>query len=282
MSEIVEKIERAKKTLAALEKRNMPLSVINMQKSQIAKFEKELADSKEAKEDEPKEIEKPTKPTKPKTKPNKKVKKEPKSKPKKSVIDVKKALEQGEKSGLEKGFDFDDKGIAHTKYNSIVKKVDGNNYMVLYNGETDKDAELHLKDGVWKITCCELKEYPIFKSNELKKAVDFILNFKDCLYGRKQRIEQAKGQAKSKAKYDAKPDSVKAVNTVEKAAESVENRVDEVIEEGNEVTPKQASEISVNVTKIVAAIENGIKDNSEKKKFISNLIKKLQSKLKQL
>jgi len=168
-----------------------------------------------------------------------------------------------------------EKGEAEGKYNSVIKMADEKHFMVLYKGDTKKDAELILKDGKWEINCCELKEYPEFTENNLKDAINFVLDFKDCLYSRVDRVSKAKKAKKIQAKYEKLSEQEKTANAVEKAAESVENRVEKIENKDGVITGESLTDIKESVSSIIKDVEK-VADPKKRKQFIQSLIKQLQ------
>jgi len=196
-------------------------------------------------------------------------KKEPKAK-----AEQKPKKEKPAPEGTMYGIKFE-KGEAEGKYNSVIKMADEKHFMVLYKGDTKKDAELILKDGKWEINCCELKEYPEFTENNLKDAINFVLDFKDCLYSRVDRVSKAKKAKKIQAKYEKLSEQEKTANAVEKAAESVENRVEKIENKEGVITGESLTDIKESVSSIIKDVEK-VADPKKRKQFIQSLIKQLQ------
>jgi ribosomal protein S18 len=74
-----------------------------------------------------------------------------------------------------KKLNFNKAGVAKLEYNSILKRVDQKNYIVMYGSSTAKDAEVTYNDGKWNITCCDLGSHPEFQYEELSLAIVFAL-----------------------------------------------------------------------------------------------------------
>jgi hypothetical protein len=70
---------------------------------------------------------------------------------------------------------FNKSAISKLPYNSLLKKVNDDHYIVMYGSSTAKDAEINFTDGQWHITCCELGTHPKFDEDELGLAITFVL-----------------------------------------------------------------------------------------------------------
>jgi len=183
-----------------------------------------------------------------------------------------KIIKGAEKEESHKSVDTDKKW----KYNSTVKKVSDEHYLIYYKGEHTMDAEIKFNGSEWDLICKEVKDYPKFKKSQVEMAITFVLEVKDCIHSKISNLEQAKERKKLRTKYDKLSESKKAENAVDKAAESVENRVEEAKEQGGGISVATATEVIVDVKKIVASIKSGLKESAERKAFITKLINELK------
>lgn len=264
--QIKKEIDQAQKALRGAEKMGIE-KFVTKAKDKIAKLESELAGLEKSDE-------------------------KPEPKEKKAIATKKKPAKKSKKPAMGKGMkqiikeqETDSISIVDSekkwKYGSKVIKHSDSHYIVLYNSDTTKDAEIKLgEDGNWELICKEVKDYPKFKKGQVEMAINFVLEVKDCIHSKVSRMEQAKKRKEIRKKYDAKSDSEKAVDTVDKAAESVEKRVEEAKEEGKDITPKAADNIALDIKAIVKAVKSGLSDDAKRKAFIQKLISELQKMLK--
>lgn len=155
-----------------------------------------------------------------------------------------------------------------------VKRTKETAYTLEYHQEKTV-AHFDKKGNKWVVDCCEKKGIE-FRADEIDTAIEKIIEGLDCHFEIKKRREIAKKRKAAAKKYDSLSETEKLENTIEKAAESVENRVDEIKKDGKKVTTKQAKAFSVDIAKLAKVIERGLPTKEERKSFIENLISELK------
>lgn len=95
----------------------------------------------------------------------------------------------------------------------------------------------------------------------------------------KKYIDQKEKNKEASKEYAKVPETEKIENTLEKTADTIENRVDEIKASGDSVTSKQGREYIKEITSIILNIKDGFSKEEERKSFIRQLIKQLQKEL---
>jgi len=157
---------------------------------------------------------------------------------------------------------------------NTIKHNEAGNYIL--NHKETKETVAFVKEGdKWVVDCCKKKGIE-FSATEIDNAVNHIIEGLDCHVEYEKRKEGAIKRKEAAKKREAMPKTDLIENTIQKAVDSVENRVEDIKKEGNGISPSKAKSFGFDIQKLVKVIDKGIKDQDERKKFVSNVIKELQ------
>jgi len=111
---------------------------------------------------------------------------------------------------------FNKSGVAKLPYGSLVKMVSQNHYIVMYQSNTGKDAEIILNPdtGNWDISCCEDVTWPVFEIGDIGLAISYLIDFMH---------EKYSADNQEKSDYSAENDSIADNLTID--AEEVEKQI---------------------------------------------------------
>jgi len=166
--------------------------------------------------------------------------------------------------------------IVTDKDGNILKRTATDTYILEYHKNKNDGITFHRKGDKWLVDCCKKKDIT-FNSDDIDKAVSDIIEGLDCHYTVQERKGKSKKQKEARKRYENLPEAEKIENALEKVADSIENKVEDLKEDGKGITEKQAKDFTKEIKDIVKTIKSGIKAKEERKAFIQQLIKYLQS-----
>lgn len=244
------------------------IEVLEIAKIQV---EKKMSDLEKAKNDKPKAKSK----AKPEVAIKDKIKKvKPSSKPPIAIKDKLKKTDIKGVDALKVGESVKD------SEGNVIKKTADSTYILEYHQDPGKNRVVFEKKGdKWLVDCCKKKGIE-FKADEIHVAVEHVIEGLDCHYEIEKRKDSAKKRKEASEKYNSKTDAKKMEDAIEKAAETVENRVEDIKQDGKTVTKKQGERVVADVSDIIASISKGFSDKKERNAFIAKLIAELNKIMK--
>jgi len=170
-------------------------------------------------------------------------------------------------------------GSETTIEDSIVKRTDSNVWLLQYKGNAKDTVAIEQKGSEFHADCCE-KQGIVYK--DLDKAVEAIIESKDCHYEMEKRKERAKDASESRKIREKMTEGEKIASSLEKTADATENKTENIEDKADKISKADADKITASIKSIISNVSDNFKDNSIKKQFLLKLKSEIESELKNL